>query len=78
DPETGELPGFCPVGRYQKDLEDRLNVMLSRAVAPDRTVSLETLLRETAVTVHGIIDRDRRARGLPPVHRSASRTPSPE
>ena len=73
DPETGELPGFCPVGRYQKDLEDRINVMLSRAVAPDRTVSLEVLLRETADAVHGIIDRDRRARGLPSVARSSSR-----
>lgn len=69
DPETGEMPGFVPVAPYQKDLEDKINAMLSRAIAPGRTRPLPDLLRETAHDVHRIIDRDRRARGLAPVRR---------
>ncbi|MHC5003693.1 MAG: extracellular solute-binding protein [Planctomycetota bacterium] len=69
-PGTGRMPGFVPVGPYQKDLEDKINAMLSRAIAPNRTRSLRALLAETADEVHRIIDRDRRARGLPPVTRS--------
>ncbi|MDY7109744.1 MAG: extracellular solute-binding protein [Planctomycetota bacterium] len=70
DPETGEMPGFVPVAPYQKDLEEKINAMLSRATAPGRTKPLRELLEETAEDLHRIIDRDRRARGLPPVKRS--------
>jgi hypothetical protein len=69
DEATGEVPGFVPVAPYQKDLEVKINAMLSRAIAPGRTQSLAALLHETAEEVHRIIDRDRRARGLPPVKR---------
>jgi len=69
DPQTGRMPGFVPVAPYQKDLEDKINAMLSRAIAPNRTQPLDEILRETAREVHRIIDRDRRARGLPPVTR---------
>jgi ABC-type glycerol-3-phosphate transport system substrate-binding protein len=69
DPATGEIPGFVPVGPYQKDLEDKINGMLSRAISPNRAQSPAELLRETADEVHRIIDRDRRARGLPPIDR---------
>ncbi len=72
DPRTGEMPGFVPVAPYQKDLEDKINSMLSRAIAPNRERPLEEILRETAEEVHRIIDRDRRARGLPAVERDPS------
>lgn len=68
-PMTGEAPAFVPVAPYQADLEDKIGTMLSRAVAPTRSQSLEDLLREAADAVHAIIDRDRRARGLSVVDR---------
>ena len=67
--DRGLLPGFVPVAPYQKDLEDAIDAMLKRAVSPGRTESLEELLRRAADSVHQIIDRDRRARGLPAVER---------
>jgi multiple sugar transport system substrate-binding protein len=70
DPETGQMPGFVPIAPYQKDLEEKINAMLSRAIAPGRTQPLAALLKETAEEVHRIIDRDRRARGLGPVKRN--------
>ncbi|MHC4427627.1 MAG: extracellular solute-binding protein, partial [Planctomycetota bacterium] len=69
DLATGEMPGFVPVGPYQMDLEDSIEAMLKRAVSPGRTETLQALLNQAAGAVHGIIDRDRRARGLAPVHR---------
>ncbi len=68
-PLTGEPPAFIPVAPYQADLEDKIGTMLSRAVSPSRNESLEELLRESADAVDQIIDRDRRARGLPPIPR---------
>ncbi len=75
DPATGEAPGFIPVAPYQKDLEDKINSLLSRAIAPHRNQSLEELLREATDEVHRIIDRDRRARGMPAVVRQQHRAP---
>ncbi|MHC4317412.1 MAG: ABC transporter substrate-binding protein [Planctomycetota bacterium] len=66
---AGELAGFVPVAPYQKDLEDNIEAMLKRAVSPGRTEPLQELLDRAADAVHQIIDRDRRARGLPPVPR---------
>lgn len=68
-PLTGQAPAFVPVAPYQADLEDKIGTMLSRALAPSRTQSLDELLRDAADAVHAIIDRDRRARGLPAVER---------
>ncbi|MHC4099697.1 MAG: ABC transporter substrate-binding protein [Planctomycetota bacterium] len=65
----GELSGFVPVAPYQKDLEDNIEAMLKRAVSPGRSEALQELLDRAADAVHQIIDRDRRARGLPPVPR---------
>lgn len=69
DSITGVAPGFVPVGPYQKDLEDLIEGTLIRAVAPNRSKRLRELLAETADALHGIIDRDRRAKGLPAVAR---------
>ena len=69
DPATGRRPGFVPVGPYQKDLEDKIMAMLLRAVSRGRDESLADLLDQAASAVHGIIDRDRRARRLPPIER---------
>jgi multiple sugar transport system substrate-binding protein len=69
DPETGVAPGFVPVAPHQKDLEDAIEAMLKHAVAPGRTQPLADLLEDAATHVHQIIDRDRAARGLPPVER---------
>lgn len=69
DPETGVAPVFVPVAPYQKDLEDAIEAMLKRAVAPRRTEPLETLLARCADAIHEIIDRDRRARRRPALDR---------
>lgn len=67
---SGNTPGFVPVAPYQKDLEDAIDAMLKRAVAPGRTESLQSLLDAAADSVHEIIDRDRSAHGLPPIERN--------
>ena len=69
DPATGRMPGFVPVGPYQKDLEDKITAMLLRAVSRGRDESLNQLLDQAASAVHSIIDRDRRAHRLPPIER---------
>lgn len=65
----GHTPGFVPVAPYQRDLEEAIDAMLKRAVAPSRAETLRELLQHAATTVHRIIDRDRAARGLPEVVR---------
>ncbi len=74
DPATGRAAGFVPVATYQKDLEDAIEAMLKRAVSPSRTETLWQLLENAARSVHRIIDRDRSARGLPPVTRAERST----
>ncbi|MCH7847524.1 MAG: extracellular solute-binding protein [Planctomycetes bacterium] len=69
DPASGRMPGFVPVGPYQQDLEDKITAMLLRAVSRGRDESLAQLLDRAAAAVHSIIDRDRRARRLPPIER---------
>jgi multiple sugar transport system substrate-binding protein len=67
DSTTGEIPGFVPVAPYQADLEDRIALALVRAYHGDMTAA--GALREARRETHAIIDRDRRARGLPAVQR---------
>ena len=68
--ERGQAPGFVISAPYQKDLEAKINAMLSRAIAPGGRERLPEILRETADAVHAVIDRDRAARGLPAAARS--------
>ncbi len=67
--QTGKMPGFVPVGTYQSDLEDKITAMLLRAVSHNRDKSLKELLENAAESLHSIIDRDRRARGLKAIKR---------
>ena len=70
NPETGKMPGFVPVGKYQRDLEDKITAMLLRAVSRNRDESLDELLDHAADSLHSIIDRDRSARGLKAINRN--------
>jgi multiple sugar transport system substrate-binding protein len=68
NPVTGEpAPAFLEASPYQPDLDRAVMQMLSRAVSPSRTETFQELLDTAAEQVHGIIDRNRSARGLPPV-----------
>ncbi len=69
-PDGGPAPAFIGLGPYHRDLNTAVHRMLVRAVSPSRTESLEQLLDDAAVQVHGIIDRDRASRGLPPIERN--------
>ncbi len=69
DPDTGLAPAFVVAGEYQRDLDRALRQAISRAASPSSTATAEEVLKEVAVQVHGIIDRDRKGRGLPPVQR---------
>jgi multiple sugar transport system substrate-binding protein len=68
-PETGEPPGFVPVGPYQTELEEEIGRMLEAWLNPANTESARAVLDRAARNVHAIIDRDRSARGLPGVTR---------
>ena len=70
NPETGKMPGFVPVGKYQRDLEDKITAMLLRAVSRNRDESLAELLDHATDSLHSIIDRDRSARGLKAINRN--------
>jgi len=67
DPVTGESSGFVAIARYQRDLELRIATALVQAVRGERTP--QQALDEAARDVQEIIDRDRAAKGLPPVRR---------
>jgi ABC-type glycerol-3-phosphate transport system substrate-binding protein len=71
DPETGRMPGFVAVNRYQADLEEKITRALSD-VTRSRSVTAREALDAAAKAVHAIIDRDRAARGEPPVQRSSA------
>lgn len=68
-PETGRPPGFIPVGIYQADLELELLRMLESWLNPSNQETAKEVLDRVVSNVHAIIDRDRAARGLPPVSR---------
>ena len=67
DPVSGEPPAFVVIARYQRDLELRIATALVQAVRGERTP--RQALDDAARDVHEIIDRDRAAKGLPPVRR---------
>ncbi len=67
DPQTGAAPGFIPVAPYQADLELKIGRATVEAVRGQK--SARQALRDAVRDVHAIIDRDRAARGLPPVAR---------
>lgn len=67
DPQTGETPAFMVVAKYERDLEWRLAAALVQAVRGERTP--REALDAAARDIHATIDRDRKARGLPPVER---------
>ncbi len=66
-PETGDYPGFVATSRYQFDLQSAITGALVAAVKEG--VSPQEALDRAAAHVHEVIDRDRRAKGLPPVQR---------
>ncbi len=72
---TGRTPGFVPTGPYQTELEEEIQRMLNRYLNPDNREAAQGVLTEAVRNVHAVIDRDRAARGLPPVQRPQSPGP---
>ncbi|MBL8765376.1 MAG: extracellular solute-binding protein [Phycisphaerae bacterium] len=70
DPATGRAPGFVPVGPYQTEYESAIQRMLETTLDPSSTVPTRAALARVARAVHAVIDRDRAAKGLPPVVRA--------
>lgn len=70
-PDTGQTPGFIPTSLYQRVLEDEIGRMLKEFLRSPDTLDPQTVLDEVARNVHSAIDRDRAARGLPPVKRGS-------
>lgn len=68
DPQTGAQPAFLAVAPYEADLELKLARALVETVRGEKPArrALEDAVRET----HALIDRDRAAKGLPPVERA--------
>jgi ABC-type glycerol-3-phosphate transport system substrate-binding protein len=69
-PQTGEMPGFLVLGPYQMDLELALSREMAEVVRGDQSAA--EALAEVVRTVHATIDRDRAAKGLPPIDRAAN------
>lgn len=69
DPETGRAPAFVPVHEHQTELEAIIQRMLEEYLRnPSREpprAALDRAVRE----IHGVIDRDRQAKGLPAIVR---------
>ena len=65
-------PSFIPTGPYQTELEEEIQRMLNRYLNPDNQETAREVLSEVVRNVHAVIDRDRVARGLPPVQRPQS------
>lgn len=68
-PETGKPPGFVPVSPYQTELEEEISRMLNEFLNPGKTPDAAAAVAGVAAHIHQVIDRDRAARGLPPVAR---------
>lgn len=66
-PRTGGYPGFVATSLYQFDLQSAITGALVAAVKEG--LPAQQALDRAAAQVHEIIDRDRRAKGLPPVAR---------
>lgn len=68
-PQTGEAPGFIISNPYLGELYDETTRMLNEFLKPGSTIPAREALDRAARSIHEVIDRDRRARGLPPVAR---------
>ncbi|HZW09054.1 MAG TPA: sugar ABC transporter substrate-binding protein [Phycisphaerales bacterium] len=71
-PETGEPPGFVPVHEFQTDLEMIIQRMLEAYLNPSNTETAQDVLGRAVREIHGVMDRDRAAKGLPRVDRGNS------
>jgi hypothetical protein len=72
DPETGEARATIPATLYQTYLERQLGEMFRDHIREADRATPELArerLERVARAVHAHIDRNRRARGLPPVDR---------
>jgi len=67
NPESGGVPGFVPAGLYQSDLQAKISSALVAATRGELTP--REALDQAAREMQEIIDRDRAAKGLPPVER---------
>ncbi len=63
-------PAFLPASLYQRELEQEINAMLNQILRDANEPSAQNALDRVADAVHGFIDRDRSAKGLPPVDRA--------
>lgn len=69
----GRAPAFIPASLYQRELEQEIFAMLQAVLRDPEEPAAQAALDRVASTVHGFIDRDRAAKGLPPVDRSGAR-----
>ena len=69
DPATSRAPSFVPVSLYQRAFEDEVGRMLREYLESPNGPSAQAVLDRAARSIHQVIDRDRGARGLPPVRR---------
>jgi hypothetical protein len=79
DPETGEARATIPATLYQTILERHIGTMFQDWIREAETATPEKArqrLEAVARAVHNHIDRDRAARGLPPVDRTSGKTGS--
>jgi len=67
NPKTGKAPGFVPASPYQADMQDKITTALIAATRGE--MSAQQTLDRAVKQIHAIIDRDRAAKGLPPVER---------
>ena len=74
-PLTGEPPGFVPVHQYQTELEAIIQRTLETYLNASNTEDARTVLRRAVREIHGVIDRERAARGLPKALRGDSPSP---
>jgi multiple sugar transport system substrate-binding protein len=70
-PRTGRTPAFVPMHLYAVDLQEEITRMLNEFLRPDSTLTAQQALDRVVSNVHAVIDRDRRAKGRPPVRRES-------
>lgn len=67
---TGRPPGFVPVNLYETEMEEEVTRMLNEYLRDGSTLSEREALARVTRNIHRLIDRDRKAKGLPPARRS--------
>ncbi len=70
DPATGRTPGFIVTHPRMSELQKEITIMLNEFLKPGSVQSSGEALDGVVRAIHGIIDRDRAARGLPRIDRS--------